>query len=197
MVASTVSAQFVQLTEGLELPVQLLYLIILLSLLITSVYLIYFRVMMLRELDMATKTLGEKVMKDYGSVTDSFELGAVLVRKKLYTQAVRNLEYCVKNWDREEMELAQVYNVLGFAYVKLDRIDQAIRVFREAVKLQPGYIIVWNNLGDAFEKKDDYRNALSCYNETLIYDNENIVALRRKRECEKQLEKQKLEKGQS
>ena len=39
---------------------------------------------------------------------DSFELGVILLRKKLYTQAVKNLEKARKSWEGEADELAQV-----------------------------------------------------------------------------------------
>lgn len=39
---------------------------------------------------------------------DSFELGVILLRKKLYTQAVKNLEKARKSWEGESDELAQV-----------------------------------------------------------------------------------------
>ncbi len=39
---------------------------------------------------------------------DYFELGVILTRKKLFTQATKNLEKAKKVWDGEESELAQV-----------------------------------------------------------------------------------------
>jgi nucleoside phosphorylase len=39
---------------------------------------------------------------------DCFELGVILTRKRLYTQATKNLEKAKKIWDGEESELAQV-----------------------------------------------------------------------------------------
>lgn len=39
---------------------------------------------------------------------DFFELGVILLRKKLFTQAVKNLEKAKKAWDGEADELAQV-----------------------------------------------------------------------------------------
>jgi hypothetical protein len=47
---------------------------------------------------------------------DYFELGVVLTRKKLYTQATKNLEKAKKLWDGEESELAQV-GTSGAAYL--------------------------------------------------------------------------------
>jgi hypothetical protein len=39
---------------------------------------------------------------------DCFELGVILLRKKLYTQATKNLEKAVRIWDGAPEELAQV-----------------------------------------------------------------------------------------
>jgi len=53
---------------------------------------------------------------------DYFELGVILTRKKLFTQATKNLEKAKKVWDGEESELAQVHNALGYCYVNMDRV---------------------------------------------------------------------------
>ena len=39
---------------------------------------------------------------------DYFELGVILLRKKLFTQATKNLEKAKKTWSGEPDELAQV-----------------------------------------------------------------------------------------
>ena len=41
-------------------------------------------------------------------VQDCFELGVILLRKKLYTQATKNLEKAARMWEGEPEELAQV-----------------------------------------------------------------------------------------
>merc|ERR1712224_713284 len=128
---------------------------------------------------MVTKAIGEKVGSENIDPNDYFEFGAVLARKKLYIQATSNYEKCVTQWNREDFELAQVYNALGYAYLKLSRIERAITAFIKAVNLQPGYVLVWNNLGNVFEKKQDIRKAFRCYNETLNYNPKNAVALRK------------------
>lgn len=48
----------------------------------------------------------------YGYGQDYFELGAVLIRKKLFTQAVKNLEKSIALWNGNESDLAQVSNLL-------------------------------------------------------------------------------------
>lgn len=171
---------------------------------------------------------------------DCFELGVILLRKKLYTQATKNLEKASRMWDAEPEELAQVHmfaqsrlsvkaedaaggsahlssticgiwrcqaprsaaslgmpcraaaasversealhgiahavlklehhldwvnglqvhNALGFAYFNMDRSELALKNYRRAVELQPGYTTAWNNLGDAYEKARDWDQVL-------------------------------------
>jgi len=60
-----------------------------------------------RELEEAAKVLGERIRTSDATSEDCFELGAILLRKKLYTQATKNLERAVKLWDGAPEELAQ------------------------------------------------------------------------------------------
>jgi hypothetical protein len=46
---------------------------------------------------------------------DYFELGVILTRKKLYTQATKNLEKARKVWEGDESELAQACAELCYA----------------------------------------------------------------------------------
>jgi len=50
----------------------------------------------------------------------------------------------------------QVHNALGFAYFNMQRAELAVKNYRKAVELQPGYVTAWNNLGDAFEQAKDW-----------------------------------------
>lgn len=70
----------------------------------------------------------------------------------------------------------QVYNALGVSYVRDNQLDKGITQFETAVKLQPGYVTAWNNLGDAYEKRKDLRAALKAFEEVLLFDPNNKVA---------------------
>lgn len=70
----------------------------------------------------------------------------------------------------------QVYNALGVSYVREGKLDKGISQFETAVKLQPGYVTAWNNLGDAYEKKKDLKSALKAFEEVLLFDPNNEVA---------------------
>ena len=39
-----------------------------------------------------------------------------MLRKKVYTQAIKNLQSALDIWDGEDDELAQLHNAMGFAY---------------------------------------------------------------------------------
>ncbi|XP_011001757.1 PREDICTED: transmembrane and TPR repeat-containing protein F38B6.6-like [Populus euphratica] len=69
-----------------------------------------------------------------------------------------------------------VYNALGVSYVLDGKLDKGIKQFEAAVKLQPGYVTAWNNLGDASEKKKDLKSALKAFKEVLLFDPNNKVA---------------------
>ncbi|KAL0054773.1 hypothetical protein WJX82_002178 [Trebouxia sp. C0006] len=96
------------------------------------------QVLIRRELEEAAKTLGDRVRQKDATCEDYFELGVILLRKKLFTQATKNLEKAKKTWNGEPDELAQVYNALGFAYFNMERNELAQAAYRQAVDLQPG-----------------------------------------------------------
>jgi tetratricopeptide (TPR) repeat protein len=142
-----------KLATGLETPIQLLYSGILLCLLSAAGYILFRKAQVRYELGDAAKILGEKIRSGNARSPDYFELGAIMMRLKLYSQATSNLENCIKYWDYEQIELAQVYNALGFAYMETNLLDKATAAYLEAVRLQPGYTTARNNLGKIFETK--------------------------------------------
>lgn len=165
--------------EGLETPVQLLYLVTLLGFLVVGAYLVVRQVLIKRELEEAAKVLGERVRTGEAIAEDYFELGVILLRKKLFTQATKNLEKAKKLWDGEPEELAQVHNALGYAYFNMSRYDSAIAEYKIAVDLQPGYVTAWNNLANVFEQTKDWQGAYDSYRQALSYAPDNSVARQR------------------
>lgn len=69
-----------------------------------------------------------------------------------------------------------MYNALGVCYVRDNKVDKGIQQLQKAVKLQPGYVTAWNNLGDAYERKKEVRSALRAFEEALLFDPNNKVA---------------------
>jgi len=108
-VVSEVASNWVMtVAEGLEAPVQLTYLSLLLALLSGAAFAVVRQVLVRREMDERSKVLGELIRTGDATSEDYFELGVVLARKRLYTQALKNYTKAVKLWDGEDVELAQV-----------------------------------------------------------------------------------------
>lgn len=74
----------------------------------------------------------------------------------------------------------QVYNALGVSYIREGKLDKGIAQFETAVRLQPGYVTAWNNLGDAYEKMNDAIAALKAFEEALLFDPNNSLARTRR-----------------
>lgn len=94
--------------------------------------------------------------------------------------------------NNNNISIHQVYNALGVSYIRDGKVDKGIAQFENAVKLQPGYVTAWNNLGDAYEKTKDLKSALKAFEEVLLFDPNNKVA-RPRRDSLK--EKVKMYKG--
>ncbi|KAH8490201.1 hypothetical protein H0E87_022649 [Populus deltoides] len=162
--------------ELFELGIQLSYLLLLLALLGVGTFFVIRQVLMRRELDLSAKELQEQVRSGDASATGLLNSGAVMLRRKFYPAATKYLLQAIEKWDGEDQDLAQVYNALGVSYILDGKLDKGIKQFEAAVKLQPGYVTAWNNLGDAYEKKKDLKSALKAFEEVLLFDPNNKVA---------------------
>ncbi|KAK4413290.1 Tetratricopeptide repeat domain-containing protein PYG7, chloroplastic [Sesamum alatum] len=162
--------------ELFELGIQLSYLLLLLGLLGVGTFFVIRQVLVRRELDLSAKELQEQVRSGDASATELFELGAVMLRRKFYPAATKYLLQAIDKWDGDDQDLAQVYNALGVTYIRDGKVEKGISQFENAVKLQPGYVTAWNNLGDAYEKTNDLKSALRAFEEVLLFDPNNKVA---------------------
>ncbi len=125
--------------------------------------------------------LQELLKNNKGTAKDCYELGSLYLEKKLYIQAVTLFQKALKmNEDKTEPEnKALIYNALGFSYFAQEQYDLAIRNYKDAIKLYPDYIIALNNLANTYEKKQMITTALETYEETLKYNENNKIALKR------------------
>ncbi|THG01594.1 tetratricopeptide repeat domain-containing protein PYG7, chloroplastic isoform X1 [Camellia sinensis] len=162
--------------ELFELGIQLSYLLLLLGFLGVGTFFVIRQVLVRRELDLSAKELQEQVRSGDASATELFELGAVMLRRKFYPAATKYLLQAIDKWDGDDQDLAQVHNALGVSYIRDGKLDKGIAQFETAVKLQPGYVTAWNNLGDAYEKKKELKSALKAFEEVLLFDPNNKLA---------------------
>lgn len=180
----------------------LVYLGILLALLGVAAVLILRQVLKTRRIESTLSRLQAKLSKDKGTAQEYYELGSLLVDKRLYGQATTYLQQSLKalenELDNEAVEedadekaaaanLAIVYNALGFAYSAQEQYDLAIRQYKESVKLAPAYATALNNLGFCYERKQLTTQALAAYEQALAAEPKNATAKRRATSLRKRL----------
>lgn len=166
----------------------LTYLAILLALLSVAAFFVVRQVLKTRRIEGTLSRLQAKLTKEKGTAQEYYELGSLLLDKKLYTQAALYLQQSLKQTDPEEPDnTALVYNALGYAYFAQDQYDLAIRNYKEALKLAPDYVTALNNLGHSYERKQLMNQALETYESALAVEPKNGTAKRRAESLRKRL----------
>ena len=156
-----------EIADGLEGGIQFIYLGSLLGILGFAGFIIVRQVLIRRELDASAKAMGERIRAGDATAEEYFEMGSIMLRKKVYTQAVRNLKLAAEMWEGDQEDLAQIHNALGFGYLETDKLDASVAEFKKAVELQPGYVTAWNNLGDALGAMGLHRECLPVREDEL------------------------------
>ena len=85
------------------------------------------------------------------------------------------LTHC-KEWIEAEPGNPDALYVLGIAYGKLDRHDDAIAAYREALRINPELAEAWNNLGVAYSNINHYDDAVAALREALRINPEDAEA---------------------
>ncbi|MEO0458500.1 MAG: tetratricopeptide repeat protein [Cyanobacteria bacterium P01_A01_bin.114] len=166
------------------------YLAGLIALLGVSAFFVLRQVFKTRRIESTLSRLQKKLSNQKGTAKEYYELGSLLLDKKLFTQASLYLQQAVKNIDDNEEEkdnAAIVYNALGYAYFAQEQYDLAIKQYKEALKLAPGYVTALNNLGHSYEKKQFTKQALESYQKALAIDAKNSTAKRRAESLKKRV----------
>lgn len=166
------------------------YISILLVLLGGVAFFIFRQILKTRRQETRLDKLQKQLQAKEGSAKEYYELGSLYLEKKLYVQSIKVFQKAFKVAEKEQIEgdnLALIYNAIGFAYFKQEQYDIAIRNYKDALKLAPGYIIALNNLGNVYEKKSLMSQALETYEETLKYEPDNAIAKRRAESIRKRL----------
>jgi tetratricopeptide (TPR) repeat protein len=166
----------------------LIYLALLLVLLGIAAYFVVRQVFKTRRIESTLSRLQSKLTKEKGTAQEYYELGSLLLDKKLYTQSALYLQQALKRLPDDETEnTALVYNALGYAYFAQEQYDLAIRNYKEALKLTPEYVTALNNLGHSYERKQLMNQALEAYESALKSEPNNATAKRRAESLRKRL----------
>ncbi|NJN87278.1 MAG: tetratricopeptide repeat protein [Leptolyngbyaceae cyanobacterium SL_7_1] len=146
------------------------------------------QVLKTRRVEMTLSRLQTKLSKEKGTAQEYYELGGILLDKKLYSQAIAQFQKAIKAKDLEGSDnVAVLHNALGFSYAAQEQYDLAIRQYKEALDLVPTYVTALNNLGFAYEKKQLITQALAAYEDALKHEPKNATAKRRADSLRKRL----------
>ena len=107
--------------------------------------------------------------------------------------AMGNLHYLEQTWDKAYAAYEILINLapshqkidefecalrLGVSAVKTNRIQEAVKAFIQARKLQPNHFEVNYNLGYICYLQKDYEKAIPYLRKSLLVETENVLALR-------------------
>jgi tetratricopeptide (TPR) repeat protein len=165
----------------------LLYVAVLFGLLVVAAVVIFQQVIKTRRLDSSLDRLQSKINQGSATGLEYYELSTVQLDKRLYSQAIVNLQKAIKTKDFVGPDLAPMYNAMGYAYFAQEKFDQAMKNYKEALKLMPDYVTALNNLGHTYERKQIANKALECYDEAVRLEPDNETAKRRSEALKKRL----------
>jgi len=171
----------------------LVYLSFLLLLLGIAAFFVVRQVFKTRRIESTLSRLQRKLTSQKGTAQEYYELGSLLLDKKLFAQSSLYLQQALKTLEKEEKEadqeenIALIYNALGYAYFAQEQFDLAIKQYKMAIKVQPGYVTAFNNLGHSYEKKQQIKQALEAYDDALQLDANNATAKRRSESLRKRV----------
>lgn len=157
------------------------YLLILVAFLGGASWFVLRQVLRTRRTELTLTQLQRKLSEEPGSPEDYYELGSILLGKKLFTQAIFQFQKAFKSkkLDPTSELAALLYNALGYAYSAQEQYDLAIRQYKDALKIVPNYVIALKNLAFAYERKQLTSEAIETYQAVLNLDASNAIAQKR------------------
>lgn len=160
------------------------YLIGLIVLLGAAAVLVGRQILRVRRDELALARLGgnggsEGAPKDAAGL---YELGSVLLRKRLYGQASDTLRRAQRQAEVEKAPdeaRALIENALGFSLAAQAKYQPSLRHYRAALKAKADYPVALNNLAYALEKLQKFEEARDVTQQVLALEPANKTALKR------------------
>ncbi|AFY95490.1 tetratricopeptide repeat protein [Chamaesiphon minutus] len=154
----------------------IIYLAAFLSILSVAAFFVLRQILKTRKIESTLTRLEKKLKNERGTIPEYYELGSIYLEKRMFAQALIVFKKAIKLEDANVPEMAPVYNALGYAYFGQEQYDLAIRNYKEAIKLEPEYVMAMNNLGHAYEQKKLTSQALDVYEQALKLEPKNETA---------------------
>jgi tetratricopeptide (TPR) repeat protein len=92
------------------------------------------------------------------------ETGSFVTAIQSYSEAI---EYFKLSEGKSNADVASLYNRRGYARLKLNLYNEAIKDFQKATEYKPDFAEAYNNCGNAYRKLEQYDDALSQCNKAI------------------------------
>jgi tetratricopeptide (TPR) repeat protein len=136
------------------------------------------QIKIIQEIEKRLLILKSKIQTDEQFFEDFYKLGKIYFKKKNYEKALILFQKALKTCDSDnDMELAVIYNMLGFVCFQLKRYQYAEYYYLKAIGLAPDYILALTNLALIYKTKKMYRNAYNSYKVIADFQMNNKLAL--------------------
>ena len=91
-----------------------------------------------------------------------------------YTIKKKGVDAAIKQYKQLKKEKPEVYdfrefnlNSLGYSFLFKNRFDEAIKIFKLNIQMFPESANVYDSLGEAYEKSDNYKLAVENYSKAV------------------------------
>jgi len=139
------------------------------------------------ELDMPVFLATEKAAKDtvWGNSKEGhYTLGKTYLENEYYEEALVEFNEALK----KEKD-AEIYVLLGICYQELDSIDEAIRIYNEAISIKSDYFAAWWALAYLYQEQECYQEAIQAYKQALILKPDDFKTLDNLASCYSSIKK--------
>lgn len=127
-------------------------------------------------IDQAAASFQLAVRDDPSSAEARYGLGSAYLGQQKTAEARENFERATKLRASYPNTLANAWNNLGLLAAQENRTDEAIRCFREAIRLSPDHLIAVNNLGNAYRQQKSWDEARKTLERALEINSEDPEA---------------------
>ena len=117
--------------------------------------------------DQAAASFQIALRDDPSSAEASYGLGSAYLNQQKTAAARESFEHATKLRARYPDTLANAWNNLGLLATREGGTDEAIRCFREAVRLSPDHLIALNNLGNGYRLQKNWPEARKSFERAL------------------------------
>ena len=162
------------------------YLLILFFLLLIISIFVFRQFLKTRNEEISLVKFEQQGIESLETATELYEFGSIQIKKRLYAQATQTFLKAIKNAKDEPDEgKAIIENALGFTYAAQKDYKKAIKHYKSALLVLPGYTVALNNLAAAQQSLLDYEEALLTYKKVLDIDPKNKTAIKKTNELNK------------